>query len=131
MQQSPGLAQDHSEACHWTGLEPPNCLCHLQAYLSLAGAGDRTWPTSAPEVLLGPSLTAVPASSQEPATHCMVYSKTVGTDRRAGLEGDLTAGGKMQRLLFCVLYQFEKQNFELVAETVTQGNDFVLVQNGF
>lgn len=108
-----------------------SCLWHLQAHLSLAGAGDRTWPTSAPEVLLGPSLTAAPASSQEPATHCMVYSKTVGADRRASLKGDLTAGGKMQRSLFCVLCQFEKQNYELVAETVTQANYFVLMQNGF
>lgn len=27
-----------------------------------------------------------------------------GTDRRAGLKGDLTAGGEMQRSLFCVCY---------------------------
>lgn len=50
-----------------TGLEPPNCLWHLQAHLSLAGAGNMTWPTSAPELLL-PSQQGVQVPRNLPPT---------------------------------------------------------------
>ena len=74
------------------GLEPPNCLWYLQAHLSLGRGRWQDMAHLCSRNIAGPF--------RFPGTCHPLH----GTGRRAGLKGDLTAGGEMQRSLFCVCY---------------------------